>query len=378
MAAVNSVICCLVLYIMFIDKEYDFEISYHGENVAEYIVQIGENGIIDNKLARGTIQVKKVDTLDKDKKLENIEFSISTDEDMRDIITTEKTNSEGVATFENLEIGTYYIQEAKQISGYTLNNTIYKVEVKQNADILSINCENKPTEMEFSKVDETGTKELPGATIQVIEKETGNIIDEWVSTEEKHKINYLEEGKEYIMRELTSPDGYEIAEEINFIAGDGKKITMKNMPILKSVRVEKLDKTTKEHIKSNKFVFGIYEDKECTKLIKQAGANEYEGTALFDDLRFGTYFVREIQAPIGYKLSDQVVKIEINNNGVYADGKSLEEQENVYSFVYYNSLLPVIQTGNETNYFLLGSLVVISLAGIIVGIVILRKKHNEK
>lgn len=360
------------------DKEYDFEISYHGENVAEYIVQIGENGIIDNKLARGTIQVKKVDTLDKDKKLENIEFNISANEDMRDIITTEKTNSEGVATFENLEIGTYYIQEAKQISGYTLNNTIYKVEVKQNADILSINCENKPTEMEFSKVDETGTKELPGATIQVIEKETGNIIDEWVSTEEKHKINYLEEGKEYIMREITSPDGYEIAEEINFIAGDGKKITMKNMPILKSVRVEKLDKTTKEHIKSNKFVFGIYEDKECTKLIKQAGANEYEGTALFDDLRFGTYFVREIQAPTGYKLSDQVVKIEINKNGVYADGKSLEEQENVYSFVYYNSLFPVIQTGNETNYFLLRSLVVISLAGIIVGIVILRKKHNEK
>ena len=360
------------------DKEYDFEISYHGESVAEYTVQIGKNGIIDNKLARGTIQVRKVDTLDKDKKLEGVEFNISAHKDMNNIITTEKTNSEGIATFDNLELGTYYIQEAKQINGYTLNNTIYKVEIKQNTDILVINCENKPTEMLFSKVDETGTKELLGATIQIIEKESGNIIDEWVSTEESHKINYLIEGKEYTMKEIKAPFGYEIAEQIDFVAGDGKKITMKNIPILRSVRVEKLDKTTKEYIKFNKFIFGIYEDKKCTKLIKTVEANEYGGTALFNDLRFGTYFIKEIQAPIGYRLSKQIVKIEINEKGVFADGKLLKEEEKVYSFVYYNSLLPVIQTGNETNYFLLGGLAVISLVVIIGGIAILIKKYNEK
>lgn len=360
------------------DKEYDFEISYHGESVAEYTVQIGKNGIIDNKLARGTIQVRKVDTLDKDKKLEGVEFNISAHKDMNNIITTEKTNSEGIATFDNLELGTYYIQEAKQINGYTLNNTIYKVEIKQNTDILVINCENKPTEMLFSKVDETGTKELLGATIQIIEKESGNIIDEWVSTEESHKINYLIEGKEYTMKEIKAPFGYEIAEQIDFVAGDGKKITMKNIPILRSVRVEKLDKTTKEYIKFNKFIFGIYEDKKCTKLIKTVEANEYEGTALFNDLRFGTYFIKEIQAPIGYRLSKQIVKIEINEKGVFADGKLLKEEEKVYSFVYYNSLLPVIQTGNETNYFLLGGLAVISLVVIIGGIAILIKQYNEK
>ena len=297
---------------------------------------------------------------------------------MSNVITTEKTNSEGIATFEQLELGIYYIQEARQVDGYTLNDTIYQVEVKRNGDILIIDCENKPTEITFSKVDETGTKELPGATIQIIDKETNEIVDEWVSTEESHIVNYLVEGKEYIMKEITAPYGYEIAEEIVFVAGDGEKVTMKNMPILKAVRVEKLDKTTKEHIKSNKFVFGIYEDKECTKLIKQAGANEYEGTALFDDLRYGTYFIKEIQAPLGYELSEQIVKIEINEKGVFADGKSLEEKDSIYSFVYYNSLLTVIQTGNETNYILLGSLAAISLIGIVGGIVLLRKKHNEK
>ncbi len=360
------------------DNEYDFEIGYKGKDVTEYIVKIGEDGTINNNLARGSIQVKKVDTLDENKKLENIEFNISADEDMENVISTEKTNAEGITTFNELELGTYFIQESKQIDGYTLNDTIYKIEVKQNGDILVITCENKPTEMIFSKVDETGTKELPGATIQVIEKETGYIVDEWVSTEETHIINYLVEGKEYIMKEITAPYGYEITEEIIFIAGDGEKITMKNMPILKSVRVEKLDKTTKEHIKSNKFVFGIYEDKECTKLIKQAGANEYEGTALFEDLRYGTYFIKEIQAPLGYRLSKQVVKVEINEKGVFADGKSLEEKDNIYSFEYYNVLLPSIQTGNEINYIFLLTLIVISLTGTTAGIIILKRKNRKE
>ena len=149
------------------------------------------------------------------------------------------------------------------------------------------------------------------------------------------------------------------------------------MPILRSVQVEKIDKDTGEHIKSNKFTFGIYEDEECTKLIKEAGANEYEGTALFEGLRFGTYYIKEIKAPLGYKLSDQVVKIEINDKGVFADGVSLEENNGVYSFEYYNSLLPIIQTGNEMNYALLLVIGAIAITGIIGGIILQKKKKNK-
>ena len=211
------------------DKEYDFKVFYNGKNVAEYTIQIGDEGKIDNKLARGTILVKKVDTFDESKILENVEFNIATDKEMKNIINTAITNSEGIATFDNLELGTYYIQEKCQINGYALNNTIYEIEVKQNGDILTIICENKPIEMTFSKVDETGTKELPGATIQIIDKETGEVVEEWVSTEEQHIVRYLVEGKEYIMKETQAPEGYQIAEEISFVAGDGQKVIMKNI-----------------------------------------------------------------------------------------------------------------------------------------------------
>lgn len=60
------------------------------------------------------------------------------------------------------------------------------------------------------------------------DKETGKIIDEWVSTDEPHKIKYLVEGKEYILTEKIAPKGYEFAETITFTAKDGMKFTMKD------------------------------------------------------------------------------------------------------------------------------------------------------
>lgn len=212
------------------DNEYDFEIAYHGKDVSNYVVQIGEDGQISNELSRGTVQVQKVDTDDAEKKLKGVKFNISADEDMSEIIKSAETDEDGIATFSEMELGTYFVQEGEQVGGYTVNDHIYQVEVKANGDQLTITCENKPTEMLFSKQDLTTGEELEGATITVTEKETGKIIDEWVSTKEPHSIKYLIEGKEYVMTEKLSPKGYDYAESITFKAKDGLKITMKDKP----------------------------------------------------------------------------------------------------------------------------------------------------
>lgn len=233
--------------------------------------------------------------------------------------------------------------------------------------------------VDVTKTDMVNGEEVEGAKLVVTDKK-GNEIDKWTSTKEPHHVVGLEEGKTYVLTETTCPYGYEIAESITFTVTTDKEtqlIEMKDMPILKSVQVEKIDKDTGEHIKSNKFTFGIFEDEECTKLIKEACANEFEGTALFENLRYGTFYIKELKAPLGYKLSDQVVKIEINADGVFADGVSLEETEGIYSFVYYNSLLPAVQTGNETNYALLLGIATIAAVGIIGGTILLKHKKNN-
>lgn len=224
------------------DKEYDLEVSYHGEDVANYVIQIGENGTIDNELARGSIKVMKKDTLDDDKKLNGVNFRLSTKEDMSEVIATAMTSDDSIAYFNEFELGTYYIQE-DQVDGYALNDHIYKVEVTKDGDLLEIVCENKPTEMVFSKVDITDNKELAGATITITEKDTGKQVDKWISTEESYVIRYLIEGKEYVMTEIISPDGYEVAESITFTAQDGLKITMKDKRTPEEVKTGDTTKT---------------------------------------------------------------------------------------------------------------------------------------
>lgn len=342
---------------VFNDKQYDFEIAYHGEDVARYTVHIGSDGIIENELARGTIKVQKADTLDEKKKLEGIEFHISANKDMSDVIRSVKTDKDGVATFGELELGTYYIQEAKQVDGYVFNDHIYTVEVTNDGDVLTVDVDNQPTEMIFSKVDETGTQELPGATIQIIDKETEEVVDEWISTDEAHHVHYLVEGKEYIMREITAPYGYEMAEDIVFVAGDGKTVTMKDELILTDILVHKVDSQTKQAIKSLDFEFTMYSDPKCTKALLTVHANTKDGTALFKDLPYGTVYIRETKAPKGYQLSHEVKKIVIDEH--------LEGAGDVYSFEYLNTPLPsIIKSGDDTSLMTLSGLGLVAILGI--------------
>lgn len=351
------------------DKEYDFEISYHGPDVSGYTVKIGADGKIDNTLARGSIQIKKVDSFDIKKKLQGIEFQISAEKDMKEIIGGAITNSDGIATISNLELGTYYIREMRQVDGYVLNDHIYEVEIIADGDMLEIECENKPTEMEISKTGETGTDELEGAQLQVIDKDSGTIIDEWISGKEPHMIHYLIEGKEYIMKEISAPYGYEIAEEITFTAGDGQKVTMKDNMIRSYIKVNKVDYYDhKDILKVAEFT--LYSDEACTKKIRTAKTDTKNGIALFDGLTFGDYFIKESKAPSGYQLSDEVIKVTIDNHWINGDDK-------LRTIIYPDRPLPISGgpgTGDTANT--VGWIILISISTI--GMLVLRKRKNER
>lgn len=209
--------------------EYDFEVAWHGGDVSKYTINIGSDEGIMNELQRGKVIIHKTD-LDTKENLKDVEFVMATDQDFNQIVGTVKTNEQGIAEFNELELGHYFIMESP-VDGYVSNNYIYEVDITKDGDELTIEVENKPLEMEFSKVSITDNQELEGAKLQVIDKETGFIIDEWISTKEPHQIKYLVEGKEYIMKELVAPKGYEIAESITFKAEDGVKITMEDQLI---------------------------------------------------------------------------------------------------------------------------------------------------
>lgn len=76
-------------------------------------------------------------------------------------------------------------------------------------------------------------------------------------------------------------------------------------------------------------------------------------------------------------MSDKVIKVEIGDEGVFVDGELLEENDSVCEFTYSNKQIPKIQTGNEVNYVLLISSIVISLAVIIISTVVIKRKKQE-
>ena len=231
--------------------------------------------------------------------------------------------------------------------------------------------------VEVTKTDLTNGEELEGAELEVTDEE-GNIVDSWTSTKEAHQVKGLEEGKTYILKETTAPYGYEITEEIKFVVTTDKetqKVEMKDMPILKNVKVIKVDSETKEIIK-DKFTFAIYEDQECTKLIKEVKSNKENGTALFEELRYGTYYIKETKAPKDYELSTRVVKVEINDKGIFVDDTQVEEKENTIEFSFENKKIEVPKTGDESSIKLIGGILILSILGI--AYIIIHNHNKEK
>lgn len=236
-----------------------------------------------------------------------------------------------------------------------------------------INLELTDKQVTVKKTDLVNGKEVEGAELVVTDKETGKEIDKWTSGKDEHYVEGLEEGKTYILTEKTAPKGYYVAESIEFTVSSDKeiqKVEMKDAPILTNIQVNKIDKETRKAIKSKDFAFTMYEDEKCTKEIETVHANKEDGTATFKDVRYGTVYIKETQAPTGYLLSNEVKKVVLDDN--------LENVGKTYSFEYVNTLKPIIKTGDDTN--VKGLLALGGLSGIVLisSAVAYRRKKSKK
>ena len=65
--------------------------------------------------------------------------------------------------------------------------------------------------------------------------------------------------------------------------------------------------------------FTLYSDAECTEVIKTEKTDPKDGVASFDGLLYQTVYIKETKAPAGYQLSDEVVKVTIDDAWVKGD-----------------------------------------------------------
>ena len=202
------------------DKEYTVSISDDGE-----VIEI----TAENKPV--TVEISKRDVYGNE--LVGAEMVLEN----ADGETVDKWTSDGTNHIvSKLGAGEYVLKEIAAPDGYVIATDIkFSVDIYgnvtvENVDSTAVSDNGNPlvvmiddtTKVQISKQDITTGEELPGAKLQVIDRD-GNVVEEWVSTNEAHFIEgKLTAGKEYTLKEIIAPEGYEITNEIKFtVNADG-------------------------------------------------------------------------------------------------------------------------------------------------------------
>lgn len=197
------------------------------------------------------------------------------------------------------------------------NNCRTKVYVK-SGDSFKENIDNQvvmyddTTKVEFSKKDITNGRELSGCHMQVTDKDTGVVMDEWVSTEESHVIEgKYAVGKTYVLTEKQPRDGYATAESVEFtVADDGRvqKVSMTDDTI--KVQFSKNASDTKKQLSGAKYKVYDSKGKKVYEFTTGKNSELIEGI-----LKAGeTYNFKEVSAPKHYKVAKDK-KIRIRDTG---------------------------------------------------------------
>ena len=202
-----------------------------------YPVSISEDGDVIEITAENkpiTVKISKRDIYGNELKGAKMQI-IDSEDNVVDEWVSDGTNH--VVT--ELPAGEYTLKEIAAPDGYVIANDIrFTVDVYGNVTVenveATVTSENgnplivmvdDTTKVQISKQDITTGEELPGATLQIID-EDGNVVEEWVYTDEAHFIEgKLIAGKEYTLRETIAPDGYEIANEIKFTVNEDGSVT---------------------------------------------------------------------------------------------------------------------------------------------------------
>lgn len=262
--------------------------------------------------------------------ISSVKLNEKIDEMGYDNVRVEKGDGYAVKIYGLLHDREYTLTETKPADGFVTTNDITfklvesddenaktRVLIK-NGDSFNENIDNQvvmyddTTKIEFSKTDITNGKELPGCHMQVTDKDTGKVMDEWVSSEQSHVIEgKYAVGKTYVLTETKARDGYATATSIEFTVVDDGKVQKVNM-VDDTIKVEfnKIASDTKKHLGGAKYNVYDSKGKKVYEFTTGKKAKFIEGIFKAGE----TYTFKEVDAPEHYKVAKDK-KIRIKDTG---------------------------------------------------------------
>ena len=279
-----------------------------------------------------------------------------------------------------LPAGEYELVEVSNPAGYYLNTNPKPFEIKDNKTIVGIDYEDAKIVIDVAKVDDHGNN-VSGAILQVIEKDTGNVVFAYTTGNKPVDISeYVEGGKKYILRESEAPFGFEKFEDIEFevtgtrqheqviMAVDHRKVFY-----VAATKVDAQDNTKKlkgAELTLFKADGTVAVDKDGNPCV---GITDGEGVITWavefaDDL--GGYYVQETAAPEGYRINNDHHKVVISEDYDFA-------VNNAVKVVVNDTALPaIVKTADTFNAVGLSMMFVGGLAAAL--FLFLKKKELVK
>lgn len=256
------------------------------------------------------------------------------------LIESKFCNNDGMIIFDSdLPFGKYYVKEISSDKSYILNEEKFEFTFEyQNQDIKVVeitvnNGEAIPNDLIYGlvggiKVDAETGKGLSGAVIglfpesaEVFTKETAYMVTT-SDVEGRFAFENIPYGS-YVVKELSAPERYVLNDTPFTVTikedGDEEYIIIDDMLIKGGIELIKVDADNPDkHLSGAEF--GVWLD------VNEDGAIDDEdlyigvlvdvnGVYSCNDLKYGTYLVKEVKAPEGYILDEGVYNAIVSENG---------------------------------------------------------------
>ena len=266
----------------------------------------------------GGLQIIKSDK-DSGKRIAGVKFEIR--KMNGEIIGTFTTDSTGVIYLPEAESGWYTVTELEAASGYLLDTTQHRIEVKDGQTATLEITNHKSSRILLHKVDKATGKGIYGAVFLLYDSDH-NPIGEYVTDQDGYI--YADEGLadgRYYLREIKAAPGYVLDPELKTIYiryGSTTEIEWSNTAECGQIQVIK--KSANDN-PINGLPAGTLLEGAVFEIYDKAGnvvdtiKSDRNGRAISKTLPLSRYTVREIKAPANYSINPTVMTAYLEFNG---------------------------------------------------------------
>ena len=266
----------------------------------------------------GGLQIIKSDK-DSGKRISGVKFEIR--KMNGEIIGTYTTDSDGVIYLPEAESGWYTVTELEAASGYLLDTTPHRIEVKDGQTATLEITNHKSSRILLHKVDKATGKGIYGAVFLLYDS-NHNPIGEYVTDQDGYI--YADEGLadgRYYLREIKAAPGYVLDPELKTIYvryGSTTEIEWSNTAECGQIQIIKksADDNATNGLPAGTLLEGaVFEIYDKAGNVVDTIKSDRNGRAISKTLPVSRYTVREIKAPANYSINPTVMTAYLEFNG---------------------------------------------------------------